>query len=439
MPTSATGFERWTLTEEIPERMPVLDRWLERAAPSRPLAGVTALLIQHQLGNHYTQAKALIELGVSPQDLYWVDVPYTSTPAVRARIEQLGVPRDNFALGAFRVLDPYGPYQRKRVQAAYARLLEQPPERLVVLDDGSYFLEAMSCFTARLPSVAIVEQTTRGLIRLEDNAAMRVASREVPVINVARSAPKSILEPPFIGAAVCDALRRRVGGKLDAGPRDAALVFGYGAIGLQVAEFVYEILHFARERVHVFDTDPARVATAISVGFSPWDRSDFTTRFRLVVGCSGRASFGVGDYVYLAEEALLASASSGTVELAREDLIELADGDPDDDIWVERDGLDEWDVHSDLRFHFVDRSATFVNAGFPVNFDGRVNCVPAHYIQPTPTMMCAAAVQAAQSTVPGVQELDTAFCAWLDAEFRQELGGEAARLGPAPGSRPPSS
>jgi len=54
----------------------------------------------------------------------------------------------------------------------------------------------------------------------------------------------------------------------------------------------------------------------------------------------------------------------------------------------------QWKPRADLRFNFVDREATFVNAGFPVNFDGRVNCVPAHYIQPTPTMMCAAAVQA---------------------------------------------
>lgn len=301
-----------------------------------------------------------------------------------------------------------------------------------MLDDGAYFLEAMSSFKQRLPSVAIVEQTTRGLIRLEEDAAMRLASHEVPVINVARSAPKTTLEPPFIGAAVCDALRRGVGDKLGAGSSEAALVVGYGAIGQQVAEFVHQILQFPRDRVHVFDTDPARLGSALSLGFSPWDRSIFTAGFALVVGCSGRSSFTVGDYVYLADDALLASASSGTVELSREQFIELADDGADDDIWVMRDGLDEGNVHSDLRFQFVDRSATFVNAGFPVNFDGRVNCVPAHYIQPTPTMMCAATVQAARAMVPGVQELDPTFCTWLDAEFRRELGGEATRLAPAP-------
>ena len=81
--------------------------------------------------------------------------------------------------------------------------------------------------------------------------------------------------------------------------------------------------------------------------------------------------------------------------------------------------------HDDLHFHFVDREATFVNGGFPVNFDGGVNCVPAHYIQPTPTMMAAAAVQAVQSTQKGLLDLDPGFCCWLDAEFRTELGEEA--------------
>jgi len=152
-------------------------------------------------------------------------------------------------------------------------------------------------------------------------------------------------------------------------------------------------------------------------GFSLWDRGE-RVRFRLVIGCSGRASFVVGDHVFLEDGAFLASASSGAVELSREEFIELADSNPLDDIWIERDGLDESSVHSDLRFHFVDREATFVNGGFPVNFDGRVNCVPAHYILPTPTMMCAAAVQAVRSTERVLIPLDATFSGWLDAEFR---------------------
>jgi len=420
--------KRWDLNDQIPQRMPILDRWLERAAQDRPLAGVTALLIQHQLGNHVPQARALIELGIAPRDLYWIDIPYTSMAVVREAVRGLGVPAKNLMVRKFHLTDRYAPFQRLRVQRFLRKLLKDPPARLLVLDDGSYMLEALACMRQRPPSIAIVEQTTRGLIKIEESAALEACSREYPIVNVARSGPKTTLEPPFIGMAVCDALRRGLGSALRVGPRDHCLVLGYGAIGRQVAAFAHQIQGFPRERVHVHDTVPERMRTAASDGFTPWVRNDRSVRFTLVLGCSGRASFKVGDHVLLEDGAFLASATSGTVELSREEFIELADASPHDDIEIIRAGLDEFEVHSALHIRFIDRAATFVNGGFPVNFDGRVNCVPAHYIQPTPTMMCAAAVQAVNSTEKGLVELDYAFGRWLDAEFRSELEDEASIL-----------
>jgi hypothetical protein len=153
-----------------------------------------------------------------------------------------------------------------------------------------------------------------------------------------------------------------------------------------------------------------------------------------VIGCSGRASFTIHDYVYLVDGAVLASASSGSVELSREDFIELADSSKIDDIKILRRGLDEQDVHSDLRFRLVDREVTFLNGGFPVNFDGRVNCVPVRYMQPTATMMVSASVQAISCSAKGLVELDPSFCAWLDQEFRTELGYDACKFLPPSGA-----
>jgi hypothetical protein len=418
----------WNLTEQIPCSMPILDRWLEDAAQDRPLAGVTALMIQHQLGNHFPQTKALIGLGIAPRDLYWIDIPYTATPAVREAVLGLGVPSENIIVGDFKLLDKYAPFQRLRVQRFLRELFKDPPERLLVLDDGSYMLDALSCLKQRPAGVAIVEQTTRGLIKIEESAAIESCSKEFPIVNVARSRPKSTLEPPFIGVSVCDALHRHLGSAMHVGPKDRCLVFGYGAIGKQVASFVHAILGFPRNRIHVYDTEKARMCNAAADGFATWTRSERRFRFKLVIGCSGRASFKIGDYVLLEDGAFLASATSGTVELSREEFIELADASPHDDIWIIREAFDESKVHSNMRFHFVDREATFLNGGFPVNFDGRVNCIPAHYIQPTPTMMCAAAVQAIRSTEKGLIELDPGFCCWLDSEFRKELAEESSML-----------
>ncbi len=413
--------------------MPLLDRWLEGILPKKPLADATALFIQHQFGNQVPQARALLELGLAPERVFWIDVPYTSNARVRDALEGLGIPRENLIVSHdYHLLDAYAPYQRRRVQFQIRRFLDDPPGRLLVLDDGAYFLEAAACFKRKLPHAAIVEQTTRGLIKMESNAAMRRIARDFPIVNVARSAPKKTLEPPFIGQAVCRHLETSLKGFLPAAAGRRCLILGFGAIGSQVARFSAESLGFEPGCIHVYDPDPVRLDAARSQGFAKWDREDLETRFHLVVGCSGRSSFTAHDYVYLEDGAVLASASSGTVELSREGFIELADSSDLDDIAVDRRGLDPTDVHSDLRFQLVDREAVFLNGGFPVNFDGSVNCIPTRYMQPTATMMTAAAVQTVSSSCTGLVELEKGFCSWLDRQFRVELGGEAEHWLPPP-------
>ncbi|MBI3324040.1 MAG: hypothetical protein HYZ92_02055 [Candidatus Omnitrophica bacterium] len=62
--------------QTIPERLPLLDRYLaEQVRRRRPLAGVTAVLIQHQLGSQVVMTKALIELGIEPGRIHWIDIP----------------------------------------------------------------------------------------------------------------------------------------------------------------------------------------------------------------------------------------------------------------------------------------------------------------------------------------------------------------------------
>lgn len=411
--------------QEVPGEMRVLKRWAEEHRSKAPFSGVTALFIQHQLGNQLPFTQALIDLGLDPKCIFWLDVPYTSNPRMREELVGKGIPGKNLIVHEFRVLQAYTPYQRLRTQELIRGFLLNPPERLLVLDDGAYFLEAASCFRDRLPGVAVVEQTTRGLIKMESSAALRQYAQSVPVLNVARSRPKMELEPPFIGRAVCASLLRRLRGRFGNGHGKRCLILGLGKIGSQVASFTGEYLDFEPGKIHVYDPDGERMRSAAEKGYSAWDRYDLKTRFHLVIGCSGRASFSVHDYVYLEDGAVLASASSGSVELSREDFIELADSSGIDDIEIIRDGLDEGDIHSDLRFRLVDREATFVNGGFPVNFDGRLNCIPAEYMQPTATMMAQAALQAVACEEKGLVELDEDFVGWIEKEFETELGDRA--------------
>jgi hypothetical protein len=139
-----------------------------------------------------------------------------------------------------------------------------------------------------------------------------------------------------------------------------------------------------------------------------------------VVGCSGTTSFSVGDRVFLADDAILASSSSGAAELSREQFVELADAHKGDHVEIEdRKTLRSRNIHSPIRFRLVDRHATLLNGGFPVNFDGRVNCVPFHEIQLTRALMLAAAVQALDAPKPGIEPLARETCEWLVKRFEE--------------------
>lgn len=426
--------------EALSPNVPLLDAWLNWNVNAKPLAGKSALLVQHQLSNQVPMLAALVQLGLNPARTWWLDIPYTSHIEVRDfASNMLGVPRVQLLQSDFGVLEPYAARQHARVIKTLLAVSQDSPGDLLVLDDGAYVLEALvSLAPSRRPkSVAIVEQTTRGLIKIHANAMLQRASLALPLVNVAGSEPKRTLEPPFIGMAVCAALQPSLHRHFGTRSPGRCLVLGYGAIGEQVATFLRYHFDISPERIAVADPSAARTALAKQRGFNLWDRKDFATCFELVIGCSGNASFGVGDAVYLEDGALLASASSGAVEMSREEFIEWADASPSDDIKILRDGLDESDMHADIRLQLVDRKVTFVNGGFPVNFNGRLTVCPARYIQPTPTMMVAATVQAALALtagMKGVLPLDPVFCDWIDPAFRQLLGANASWLLPVPES-----
>jgi S-adenosylhomocysteine hydrolase len=416
--------------QTIPKGLPLLDALVKGERGNQPLRGVTALLIQHQLGSMVPMTKAFIALGLRPERIYWIDIPYTANAEVRAALRRLGIPRENFAHRSYHLRRPYAPYQRKRVQQLYLRLLGQlqNTDRLLVLDDGSYFLEALCCHEDKgsFPQTYIVEQTMRGIIKMKEDATMRAYCARIPVVDVAQSPPKKDLESPEVGKCVWRSLKPSIVGEI--GPKDNCLILGYGAIGSAVAAELKVSLGIPSRQIFVTDPDPKSLRCALEAELSEWTRTrDTAIRFNLVVGCSGTTSFKIGDRVFLEKGALLASASSGSAELSREDFIDLADTHLNDDIYViEERPLSKQSIHDPINIHLGDdRTVRFLNGGFPVNFDGRVNCVPPQRIQVTHALQVGAALQAlrtskdAPRTRDGVIKLDLDFCDWVTNTYRE--------------------
>jgi adenosylhomocysteinase len=409
--------------QTIPERLPLLDALVARHGERQPLHDVHAGLIQHQTGSTVCMVQALFALGLEPTQTFFVDIPYSANGEVREALERLGIPNGHFADGIYDLAQPYAQFQRRRVQDVAARVFGQlqPDDVLVVLDDGAYFVEAASCFAHRFGDLRVVEQTTRGIIKLDSDAAMRHYISDVPVVDVARSDPKRRLEGPWIGEVVCQALLRQLGDQFAVGAGQRALVAGYGVVGQAVAASLVSELGIEPSRVHVSDPSPDAQSVAIKHGFTLWDReSAAPTQFKLVVGCSGRASFGIGDRVFLEDGAVLASASSGSGECSREEFVELAETHPSDHVTVlDPKTLATRSIHDPIDILLVDRTVRFLNGGFPVNFDGRVNCVAPERIQVTHALMIGAVLQAVKSTKRGIIPLSPDICAWVKRTYEE--------------------
>ncbi|MDA0183687.1 hypothetical protein OJ997_25485 [Solirubrobacter phytolaccae] len=408
------------LDQSIPARLPLLDAYVADYLPAGYRLGAdAAVLLQHQLGSIVPMTRTLLELGLDPARVYWVDIPYTANATVAWALQELGIPEANFArTGDYDLTMRYAPYQHRRVTQLVAELRETlaDGERLLVLDDGSYFAEAASCFAALPFRVALVEQTRRGMIKLRHNGAAHAFAAGVPFVNVAESRAKLDVEPRFIGDSVVRGIRTALGGR-DLSAR-RALLLGYGAIGRPIGEVLVDEFGLAREDFHVGDIAAEPLERAREHGFATWDRSAPPPGgYDVVIGCSGTTSFGVGDRLHLADGAQLISASSGAAELSREEFIELADAHEHDDIRVLNPDLARENLHATIHLQFVDREVSFLNGGFPVNFDGQVNCVAARDIQLTRALMVAAAVQALEADGPGLHPFDEAVGDWLTQRF----------------------
>jgi S-adenosylhomocysteine hydrolase len=411
-------------TCKVRDRMPILNKLVDRYRDQKPFQDVTVLYLQHQLENQFAEASAMIELGLDPKKLYWIDIPYTSHKVVRDAVMTIGVPQNNFFIHDCKLTTRYQDYQRKRVQDWIKDFLPkfQDGKKMLVLDDGAYFLEAIVCFKDRFPDLRIVEQTTRGMIKLRKNAAMRSYRDTITFVNVASSRPKKEIEPRFIGKSVTSSLIGKLNkfrDRIISVGTTKCLILGYGSIGAAVATSISESFGLEPGDIYVYDPSPDSQERARKKGYILWNKDDLTTKFNLVVGCSGSISFTIGDHIFLEDGAFLTSASSGSSELSREQFIELADTVIYDDIYVvDRDELEDKSIHTEIEVQFPHTRATFINGGFPVNFDGvNIEGVPAEDIQITIAMMVMGAVQAVTTEEKGLIPLDETFCDWLIDEY----------------------
>jgi len=407
----------------VPDRLPLLDAFLaERAPAGAPLRDTTAVLVQHHTGSIVPMLRTLAALGLDLNRTFLVDIPYSTHSAVVEAVRRLGVPDGNIAGGRYRLDDALRRHQLRRVTDLLGRL--RPGRRVLVLDDGAYVLEALSLSGRLSGRLAVVEQTVFGMRKVREEARIVACRASVPLVNVAESRPKKVLESGFLGTAIAGALARPGSAVLERLRAGRTLLLGYGAIGAAVARSLCEHVGVPRAGVSIGDPSPEARRRATRDGFALWSREPSERRFDVVIGCSGRESFKPEDVRFVEDGAHLASASSGTVELSRDAIFALAEASEQPDVFIHgSEPLGERALHGDIRVHLFDRDVVILNGGFPVDFDGSVNGAAGDAIQLTRTLMVGAALQALSASAGSVLDLEEGFVEWVEARFPKLVPG----------------
>jgi hypothetical protein len=220
-----------------------------------------------------------------------------------------------------------------------------------------------------LPVVGI-EQTTSGL-QLQKEAG------EFPIIQVASSAAKRHIEPPMVSRAVLTKLHTRV--PLTTGAARCGVI-GVGSIGHAVAADLLERGH----RVFVYDSNPS---LKDSIPGTTWCEGveEVFMQSDYIFGCTGEDVVkGAGWLHDLHGCKTLVSCSSEDKEFLT--AIRLRD---------HEDCTHEGHQLQDITIDLSSCSLTILRGGFPINFDGSPESVPATDIQVTRGLLFGGVLQAA--------------------------------------------
>lgn len=348
--------------------LPVLRRLEERLAPTlRPIMPeYTIVAVQHLLESTGSLVESLLSLGVMPEKMHFLGKPYSTSDSIVQRLGQLGVRVHH----ATRVMGPgcFGEVFQSDIQAMWRSVCaEMDPENrgIIILDDGGRCLAVTPPCTGNHTLIAGVEQTTSGLRQL-------ALARSVPVVQVASSAVKRLIEPKMVAEAVLAKIRALL-------PPDRSVdcgVVGMGNIGRAIAAE----LRMRSHRVCVFDQKPVtspdfELANSLQEVF---DRSQY------LFGCTGSDFLEGANWLEdIVGDRILASCSSEDVEFAS--LLRSAT--------TER--VPPGQPFGPVVLRGPRSSLTVLRSGFPVNFDGSSESVPSSDIQVTRGLLLGGVAQAA--------------------------------------------
>ncbi|MHC4945510.1 MAG: hypothetical protein ACYTG7_21060 [Planctomycetota bacterium] len=414
--------DAFRIPETPPATMPLLEKIKEKQKAPKPFADLDVLFIQHNLGPLVARLQAMKESGMDPGRCWFVDIPYSTNKQVVDRLVEIGFRRDRMALPFDDPLADYSIAQENRIGSLMELLMSrEDPRPLLVVDDGAYFARFLNKISERSKNLldhfnntSVVEQTTRGHRYLVNHALEVIKRCNISAVTIAKCKTKTRFEGPFIGTAVARAMKNKVGKERIAKAKHIAVI-GFGVVGRATVDEIKKLCPDGRKDIVDIDCSLREQATSPEDNCHGLPQLSDDYEYDVVMGCTGYNSFHLDQRKMLADKAVLASGSSAAIEFNRSGFIELADRYNDDEIEVlDRENTRSAGIHAEIRFRQEKgKTFSFLNAGFPVNFDGKLECLPSVLIQATHGLLYQASIQTLEQKGAGVNTVDPVEDDWI--------------------------
>jgi len=351
-------FQKLELLEQLCTRYSSLLRGQERAV---------LVSVQHLLETTGSLIETLVHLGFVAEDIFITGKLYSTNSEVENRLEAMQVKvyrRTSY--------DKLGHY-KEALEADCSVLWETVEtymtangiEHAVVLDDGGTLIKTMPYGITDRFKVIGIEQTTSGI-------DLNLGTLNFPVVNVAGSAVKKLIEPAFISQAVVRKIRhclfqfqpKRIG------------VIGFGSIGRAL------VLDLVRAyEVMVFDHTIEKLRGVPENAHSVYHEHELFEACDMIIGATGK-DISRKEWLDAQSDKVLISVSSGDVEFNRV-------------LKIIGEGSLSSDVLADVEYTTAHGAQLLIlRGGTPVNFDNNIHSVLPEHIQLTRALLLLGVVQA---------------------------------------------
>jgi len=378
--------------------LPLLDWVADHTTRSR-LPDCAIVVHTHLLPNSFPFFRHLSHL-VAPGRIYILEKPYSTILSVFKDLVRSGydVTKVHMESGT-----PYEFATNKSIEVLWRKVIESQKKngftKLLIVDDGGDLWLSIPWNELEGVEIVGVEQTQRGITRIQNSSV-----RTPPIISVASSGIKKLVESEFIGISVLKKLNEI--GALSGAKQIGIL--GIGSVGGAVQRALTAIGRTALcydPTYHSAESCPENAISSIDVLLNKCD---------LIIGTVGSDSIVGTALERVSGSKVLASASSADVEFGS--LLKLAE--PSSDIF----GTHIVKVHDGFDLKIL-------NGGYPINFDRVKDSTPDEDIVLTRCLLYIGAMQAAYllsagEQNPGLYNLDTTsqrhlLERWI--EYKKEL------------------